>query len=144
MQTLGLSDSTPKPTSRLKDLFYPDLSNDVSALTACHTASWACFIVAAITAVVAILRAPMALIDAGLFAFIGLGLRKALRTAAVAGFALYILEQIMNVTTGHAPSVLAILIAVILFNSVRAAYSYQRLHRTPIAQPPAEVSTPTP
>ena len=65
MQTLGLSDSTPKPTSRLKDLFRPDLSNEVSALTVCHSASWACFIVAIVTAALAIFVNHAAFLDAG-------------------------------------------------------------------------------
>jgi hypothetical protein len=135
MQTLGLSDSTPKPTSRLKDLFRPDLSNDVSALTVCHTASWACFIVAILTAALAIFVNRAALVDAGLFALVGLGLRKALRAAAVGGFMLYILEQIANVVAGQIPSVAAIFISIILFNSIRAAYAYQRFRRTPSPLP---------
>jgi len=135
MQTLGLSDSTPKPTSRLKDLFRPDLSNDVSALTVCHSASWACFIVAIVTAALAIFVNHAAFLDAGLFALIGLGLRKALRTAAVGGFVLYILEQIANIVAGQIPSVVAILISVILFNGIRAAYAYQRLRRSPSPLP---------
>ena len=135
MQTLGLSDSTPKPTSRLKDLFRPDLSNDVSALTACHSASWACFIVAIVTAALAIFVNHAAFLDAGLFALIGLGLRKALRTAAVGGFVLYILEQIANIVAGQIPSVVAILISVILFNGIRAAYAYQRFCRSPSPLP---------
>ena len=129
MQTLGLSDSTPKPTSRLKDLFRPDLSNEVSALTVCHSASWACFIVAIVTAALAIFINHAAFLDAGLFALIGLGLRKAFRTAAVGGFVLYILEQIANIVAGHIPSVVAIFISVILFNGIRAAYAYQRFRR---------------
>src|SRR6516164_8879497 len=135
MQTLGLSDSTPKPTSRLKDLFRPDLSNDVSALTVCHSASWACFIVAIVTAALAIFVNHGAFLDGGLFALIGLGLRKALRTAAVGGFVLYILEQIANIVAGQIPSVVAILISVILFNGIRAAYAYQRFCRSPSPLP---------
>ena len=135
MQTLGLSDSTPKPTSRLKDLFRPDLSNEVSALTVCHSASWACFIVAIVTAALAIFVNHAAFLDAGLFALIGLGLRKALRTAAVGGFVLYILEQIANIVAGQIPSIVAILISVILFNGIRAAYAYQRFRRSPSPLP---------
>ena len=88
MQTLGLSDSTPKPASRFKDLFRPDLSSDIQALTVCQTASMACFGVAILTAALALFINPAALIDAGLFTLIGAGLRKGLRTAAVGGFVL--------------------------------------------------------
>ena len=133
MQTLGLSNSTPKPTSRLKDLFRPDLSSDICALSVCQTASSACFIVAALTAVLAIFANPAALVDAGLFTLIGSGLRKGLRTAAVGGFALYLLEQIVSVLTAGIPSVMAVFIFVILFNGIRAAYAYQRFRRNPAA-----------
>jgi hypothetical protein len=131
MQTLGLSDSTPKPTSRLKDLFRPDLSNEVSALTVCHTASWACFIIALGTAALAAFANPAALLDAGLFVLLGLGIRKAFRGAAVAGFVLYILEQIGNFVAGRIPSVAAVFISVILFNSMRAAYAYRKFRCAP-------------
>jgi hypothetical protein len=107
----------------------------VSALTVCHSASWACFIVAIVTAALAIFVNHAAFLDAGLFALIGLGLRKALRTAAVGGFVLYILEQIANIVAGQIPSVVAILISIILFNGIRAAYAYQRFCRSPSPLP---------
>ena len=136
MQTLGLSESTPKPSSRLKDLFRPDLSSDVAALTVCHTASWACLIMAVLTAALAIFVEPAALVDGGVFALIGAGLRKGLRTAAVGGFALYILEQIASAFAGRFPGIPTIFISVILFNGMRAAYAYQRFRRTPPAPSP--------
>ena len=134
MQTLGLSDSTPKPTSRLKDLFRPDLSSEVAARTVCYSASWACLIIAALGAILSFFIEYASVFDAALFFLIGLGLRKAWRTAAIAGFALYLAEQVFFVANGHVPSVVAVFIVIILFNGVRASFAYQKLRR--IHQPP--------
>jgi hypothetical protein len=136
MQTLGLSDSTPKPTSRLKDLFRPDLSSEVAARTVCHSASWACFIIAALGAILSFFIAYASLFDAALFFLIGLGLRKAWRTAAIAGLVLYVAEQVMFVANGHVPSVVAVFIVIILFNGVRASFVYQKLRSIHQPSPP--------
>jgi hypothetical protein len=134
MQTLGLSDSTPKPTSRLRDLFWPDLSVDTSAESACDTASWACFAIAGITTLLGVWNNPGVLIDALLFVLIGFGLRKKWRSAAVAGFLLYVLEVVVGISMGQVPGVLTILILAILFNSIRASYAYRRLRKTEVAE----------
>jgi hypothetical protein len=130
MQILGLSDSTPKPTSRLKDLFRPDLSSEVAARTVCHSASWACFIIAGLGLIFSFFTQYASVFDAALFFLIGLGFRKVWRTAAIAGFVLYIAEQVTFIVSGHVPSVLSLFIAIILFNGVRASFVFQRLRRT--------------
>jgi hypothetical protein len=135
MQTLGLSDSTPKPTSRLKDLFRPDLSSEVATRTVCHSASWACIIIGALSTILSFFVEYASVFDAVLFFLIGLGLRRAWRSAAIAGFVLYIAEQVTFVAGGHMPSVLALFIALILFNGVRASFVYQKLRRTHQAPP---------
>jgi len=134
MQTLGLSDSTPKTSSRLRDLFWPDLSVDTSAESACETASYACFAVAAISTLFLIWASLLVLVDAALFVLIGFGLRKKWRTAAIAGFLLYLLEVIGTISQGHAPGILTILILVILFNSIRASFAYRRLRKTELTE----------
>jgi len=134
MQTLGLSDSTPKATSRFRDLFWPDLSVDTSAESACDTASWACFAIAGITTLVGVWNNPLVLIDAVLFVLIGLGLRRKWRSAAVTGFLLYVLEVLTAMSQGRFPGILTILILAILFNSVRASYAYRRLRKTEVAE----------
>jgi hypothetical protein len=141
MQTLGLSDSTPKPTSRLKDLFRPDLSSEAAARTVCHSAAWACFIIGAVSTILSFFIEYASVFDAMLFFLIGLGLWRAWRTAAIAGFVLYIAEQVTLLASGHMPSVLALFIAVILFNGVRASFAYQKLRRT--HQPPPLLPTQT-
>lgn len=132
MQTLGLSNSTPKPTSRLRDLFRPDLSSDIQALTVCQSAAWACFIVAALTAALAVYSAArLALIDAAMFTGVGVGLREGSRAAAVWGFVLYLIEQAASIAVSGIPSVMSIFIIVILFNGIRASYAHHRFLRTP-------------
>jgi len=135
MQTLGLS-SSPKQTSRFRELFWPDLSTDVNAQSACLTASWACFIIAAITVVLALALVGLAaLVDAALFVAIGFGLRRMWRTAAVAGFVLYIAEQAAGIASGGRPGILTIFVLAILFNSVRASFAYQRFRKAAQASP---------
>lgn len=135
MQTLGLSDSTPKTSSRLRELFCPDLSAEPSAESACDGGAWACFAIAGITTVFGLLNSLWVLIDAVLFLLIGFGLRKKNRAAAVAGFVLYGLETIGAITGGRPPGVLTILILAILFNSVRASFAYERLRKIAATTP---------
>ena len=143
MQVLGLSESTPKPQSRIKELFWPDLRAIPSTESACRSAAMACFVIAGLTALLAIFRDPLALVDAVLFAIIGIGLRMMSRTAAVAGLALYIAEQIATITMAkRAPGILTILITAILISGVRASFAYHRMRNAnveslPPAMPPA-------
>jgi hypothetical protein len=115
-------------------LFWPDLSVDTSAESACDTASWACFAIAGITTLVGVWNNPSVLIDALLFVLIGFGLRKKWRSAAVAGFLLYVLEVLVGISMGQVPGILTILILAILFNSIRASYAYRRLRKTEVAE----------
>ena len=140
MEILGLADSTPKPTSRFKELFWPNLTTEPNAESACETASIACFVVAGVTAIFALATAKAGLVDSALFLLSGLGLRKMWRTAAVAGFALYALEQAYSLVLGRFPGVLAILIAAILFNGARASFAYQRMHKAAAQTPEALAS----
>ena len=140
MEVLGLSESTPKPTSRLKDLFWPDLRTMPSTESACRGAAIACFVIAGLTSIVALFTAPTALVDAGLFLVIGLGLLKRSRTAAVAGLALYILEQIVSlVQVGRFPGVITVLISAILLSGVRASFAYHRMRKANVESEPPPV-----
>jgi hypothetical protein len=129
MQVLGLADSTPKPTSRLKELFWPNLSSEPNAQSACENASIACFVIAGLTAIFALATTKWALLDAALFLIIGLGLRRMWRPFALVGFLLYLLEQLLVVIQGRFPGVLAILFIAILFNGVRASFAYWRMRK---------------
>jgi hypothetical protein len=139
MQVLGLADSTPKPTSRFKELFWPNLTTEPNAQSACETASWACFFIAGLTALFVLFTTKLALVDAALFLLIALGLRKMWRTAAVAGFSLYLLEQASLLVQGRFPGVLTVLIAAILLSGVRASFAYQRMHKASGQLPSSQV-----
>jgi hypothetical protein len=56
METLGLSDSTPKSEGRLRALLRPKIENGVAASTASHNAMYAAFAVGAITSLLAVVR----------------------------------------------------------------------------------------
>ena len=90
MQTLGLSDSTPKTSSRIKELFWPKIDDDVAAVTAARNAMYASFVIAASTTF-AVLTSQnnLAWIDVALYAMVGIGVRQLSRTAALTGFILY-------------------------------------------------------
>ncbi len=129
MQNLGLSPSTPKPTSRLKELFWPDVSDETGARTASHLAMWASFLIAGISTAIALLGAApkAALLDAALFALIGLGIRKMSRTAAVCGLLLYVLEQVYAVVERRAGfGVIAIIVTFLFVSSIRGTFGYHR------------------
>jgi hypothetical protein len=89
MQTLGLSPSTPKPSNRLRELLWPVINDDVSALTAARNGMYVCFFVAVVTAVVALFTNPVGLLDAALFLMVGIGIRQLSRVAALTGLLLY-------------------------------------------------------
>lgn len=147
MQNLGLSKSTPKPTSRLRELCWPDVSDEVGARTAAQQASWVCFIVAGLTTILTLvgyLRAE-ALLDAILFAAAGVGIRRLSRVAAVAGLALYVLEQVYNLTAmKRPPGIVAIIVTFLLISAVRGSFAYHRLRRSAAAAGPEQPTAQTP
>ena len=74
MQTLGLSDSTPRTEGRLKSLFWPSIGtdNDVDYLT--RQGFWLCTIVAGLTLLLALVTGTIAaaMLDVGFFSFAAL------------------------------------------------------------------------
>ncbi len=139
MQTLGLSPSTPKPTSRLRELLWPDVSDEVGARTAAHLAMWASYIIAAVSALFTLLgAAPLAaLVDAALFALIGFGIRRMSRTAAVAGLLLYVLEQVQGlIERGSGFGVIGLVVTFLFVSSVRGTFGFQRQRKREALQVP--------
>ena len=118
METLGLSPSTPRPTSRIKELFWPAIEDDVAAATAARNAMYACLFIAAISAGASLLAGQYSgLIDALFFAIAGIGVRQLSRTAAIVAFALYALSWL----GAGGFSVLRPLLLAILLGGIRAA-----------------------
>lgn len=119
MQTLGLSDSTPRTESRLKSLFWPSIqtANDMDYLGV--QGYWVCAIVAVLSLVLNVV-ADHAIIGVFVFLFFylgGIGVREHSRYAAVAVFAMYLADMILS-----QPGVLRILIAALLLSNLRATW----------------------
>src|ERR1044071_6802744 len=96
MEILGLSESTPRPTSRSRELFWPAIIDEVSAVTAARNAMYASFLVATITL---ILTAGAGWPGSILFFMIGIGTRQLSRVAAVTGLIFYVGDFLALVAT---------------------------------------------
>jgi signal peptidase I len=130
MQTLGLSDSTPKTSSRIKELFWPKIDDDVAAVTAARNAMYASFAVAAGTAIAAVAGAYLDWIDVVMYVMVGIGVRQLSRTAALVGFILYGFSWLLvpaSMLTGAV--VIRLILTALLLNGVRAAIYAHSAHK---------------
>lgn len=92
METLGLSPSTPRPTSRLRELFWPKIEDEVAAVTAARNAMYACLLIAAVEGVLGFMAGNVwVLADVLLFTMAGIGVRQLSRTAALTALFMYAL-----------------------------------------------------
>jgi len=127
MQQLGLSPNSPKTTSRIRELLWPDVSDAVAAETAARNGMYASFFIAGMTALFAALGLvpKVSLIDSLTFAVLGGGIRRIWRIAAVAAPLLYLIEQVYGFTHGRATFnvILPIIVAAVFISSARAAFS---------------------
>jgi len=143
MQTLGLSPSTPKPSNRLRDLLWPVIKDEVSALTAARNGMYVSFLVALVTGIVALFTNRLGLLDAALFLMVGIGIRQLSRVAAVTGLALYVLSIVVRAVQGQfgVLGVIGLIFTAVLASAVRAAFFAHRWRRehpadTDLANPP--------
>ena len=128
---------------------WPDVSTIDGAKDACRLAMWCATFVGGLTILFAILSVlgirlfgttPYAFVDAALLGAIAFGLYKYSRVAAVAGFALFLLEKVITfVQTGSILGVGAIGIVILIgfFNGIRGTFAYAKLSRE--AQHPSPV-----
>jgi hypothetical protein len=141
METLGLSPSTPKPTSRLKELFWPAIEDEVAAVTAARNAMYACLFIAAMSGAVGLMAGQTwVLVDVLLFAMAGIGVRQLSRAAAITALLMYALAWLG--TGGF--SILRPIVLAILLGGVRAAAFAHHLKndaREAIANPPMDTTT---
>jgi hypothetical protein len=102
MQTLGLSDSTPKSEGRLRALLWPSIRSDVAASTVAQNAMYAGVGVGAVTTIFVLLRiAPVsALLDAVLFVILGFGARQFSITASILALLLYVTNVVTSILHG--------------------------------------------
>ncbi len=120
MQTLGLSDSTPRTEGRLKSLFWPSVQTgaDVDYLGA--QGYWVCAAVAVLSLIMfAALRQPITGILILLFYYCGgVGVRERSRFAAVAVFVMYLVDTLLGQV-----SVLRICVCALLLSNLRATWT---------------------
>jgi hypothetical protein len=94
---------------------------------------WGAFLVAIITAAVAVLAGsgvtlingigPLAWIDAAVFAFLGLGIKNMNRAAAVGALVLYVVEQVaLFHSTGFNPMMIAMILS--FAQGVRGTFAF--------------------
>jgi len=97
MQTLGLSDSTPRTEGRLKALLWPTIRNDGDFDYITEQGFWVCFIVAACTLVFsAFTHTLLAGGFEALFYFLaGIGVRQRNKLAAISAFVAYFLSGLV-------------------------------------------------
>lgn len=119
MQTLGLSDSTPRTESRLKSLFWPAIqtATDVDYLGA--QGYWVCAGVGLLSFIVLVaLRQPGTGILLWLFYYFGgVGVRERSRFAAAAVFVMFMVD-----TLSSPFSVMRIIISALLLSNLRATW----------------------
>jgi hypothetical protein len=122
MQTLGLSDSTPRTESRLKSLFWPTIRNegDVDYLT--QQGFWICFLVALFTLVTNVISGSVlgGLFESVFFFLGGVGIRERSRFAAFSVFGAYLLSAfVLQRYTGQGFGIVRIIFLALLLANIR-------------------------
>jgi hypothetical protein len=132
MQTLGLSDSTPRTESRWRALLWPTIRNEGDFDYITTQGLWICFIVAAFTVVFsAIAGSPLMGAFEGAFFFLaGIGVRQRSRIAAGAAFSAYLLSAlVMQRFTGNGFGFVRIVFLALLFANIRGNWLSARWAR---------------
>ena len=145
MQTLGLSDSTPKPENRLKSLFWPTIRHEYDADYISRQGFWLCWILALTTFVFLVLISGVVAgtIDVVYLLLGGIGVRQRSLPTAVIVFVNYILGAILVWTRGIGGNIAITLIAsALLLSNIRATWMVARW-REKATEPPPLLSTAT-
>jgi hypothetical protein len=122
MQTLGLSDSTPRTESRWRALLWPAITNEGDFDYITTQGLWICFIIAAVTVVfTAIAGSPLVGAFEGSFFFLaGIGVRQRSRIAAIVAFSSYLLSAlVLQRYTGSGFGIVRIIFLALLFANIR-------------------------
>ena len=129
MQSLGLSESAPKPERRLKLLFWPRIKypEDIDLLGT--QGYWVCVSLAAFTLLSSVLRQSGlgSSIDALYYYLAGAGIRRTSRFAALSAFLIYLISVIVAVRTAHGGGVMSIFFLALLLSNVRATWLAKRV-----------------
>lgn len=126
---------TPNPAFRPPRwrVFWPDLDTLVGADDAIRLGYWAAFGVAILTTAVSLLgllgASRASLVDAVMFAILGLGIWRKWRSAAVLAFLLFFANAALSLWRGGGVGVLTIFIFAGLLNAVRGTFAHAKLSR---------------
>ncbi|MEW5978336.1 MAG: hypothetical protein AB1898_21275 [Acidobacteriota bacterium] len=133
MQQLGISSNAPQSKSRIRELLWPDVDNEVAIKTVTHNVMWVSFVIAGVTTLVALfgLVPTATIIDAVLFVAIGFGIRRKSRIAAVLGLVLYLGGQLTLLAQGRGGYnvILLIIFSALFLSAIRATFSFHRLKK---------------
>lgn len=126
MQTLGLSDSTPRSESRLRALFWPTIRNETDLDYITRQGFWICNIVAGLglAAGIASRQGSLAAFESLFFLLAGVGVRQRSRTAAVCAFTAYFLSSFVLLRyTGQGFGIPRIIAMALLLSNVRGMWA---------------------
>jgi len=118
MQTLGLSESTPRTESRLKSLFWPSIKtgSDVDYLGT--QGYWVCAVVGGVSFLFSLAVSPVIAALVLLYFYVGgVGVRERSRYAASVVFLMFLVDSLLSPV-----SVLRVLLLVLLLSNVRATW----------------------
>jgi hypothetical protein len=136
MQTLGLSDSTPRTESRWRALFWPTIRNDDDFDYITTQGFWICSAVAVVTVIFSVFTGSIG--DGafeGVFYFLaGIGVRERSRAAAIAAFSAYLLSAlVLQRYAGAGFSVMRVIFLALLFANIRGSWLSARWQKGPQA-----------
>jgi hypothetical protein len=118
MQTLGLSESTPRTENRLKSLFWPSIQTGTDVDYLGTQGYWVCAIVSVISFLTSVALNPLiAVLSLCFFFFGGVGVRERSRYAAVAVFVLFFINMLLA-----GIGVVGVLLSALLLSNVRATW----------------------
>jgi hypothetical protein len=127
MQTLGLSDSTPRSESRLKSLFWPSIQSGADVDYLAVQGFWVCTIVGLMSLVFLAAAQPItAILVFLLFHLGGVGVREHNPFAAAIMLAYYLVDFLASafflLTTSPGIGVLRVIVIALLFSNLRATW----------------------
>jgi hypothetical protein len=125
MQTLGLSDSTPRTEGRLKSLFWPSITNDADVDYLTTQGFWVCMLIAVLS-LAASFFSPVPMVNAAqavYYLLAAIGVRERSRFAALCAFLSYALAALVaQKYTGRGIGVTEVLFMALLLANVRAVW----------------------
>jgi hypothetical protein len=127
MQTLGLSDSTPRSESRLKSLFWPSIQSGADVDYLAVQGFWVCTSVGLVSLVFLAAAQPItAILVFLLFHLGGVGVREHNPFAAAIVLAYYLVDFLASafflLTTSPGIGVVRVIVIALLFSNLRATW----------------------